>query len=63
MAVHYWDIDDLAPKNVFAKNNSYSKTICNAVAFINRDVWGAFIQLHLANLYDHFNDLYLYADH
>ena len=62
MAVHYWDIDDFAPKNVFAKNNSHSQTICNTVAVINRDVRRAFIQLHLANLYDHFNDLHLHAD-
>ena len=62
MAVHYRDIDDLAPKNVFAKNNSHPQTIRNIVFVINRYVWGAFIQLHLANLYDHFNDLYLHAD-
>ena len=24
MALHYWDIDDFAPENVFAKNNSHS---------------------------------------
>jgi phosphatidylserine synthase len=63
MAVHYWDIDDFAPKDVFAKNNSHPQTIRNTVAIINRDVWGAFIQLHLANLYDHFNDLHLHADY
>lgn len=62
MAVHNWDTDDFATKNVFAKNNSYSQTIRNTVAFINSDVWGASIQLHLANLYDHFNDLYLHVD-
>ena len=63
MAVHYWDIDDFAPKDVFAKNNSHPQTIRNTVAIINRDVRGAFIQLHLGNLYDHFNDLHLHADH
>ena len=63
MAVHYWDIDDFAPKDVFAKNNSHPQTIRNTVAIINRDVWGTFIQLHLANLYDQFNDLHLHADY
>ena len=62
MAVHYWDIDDFAPKNVFAKNNSHSQAIRNAVIVINRDVWSVTIQLYLANLYDHFNDLHLHAD-
>ena len=62
MAVHYWDIDDFAPKNVFAKNNSHPQTICNTVIVINRDVRRAFIQLHLADLYDHFDDLHLHAD-
>jgi len=63
MAVHYWDIDDFAPKDVFAKNNSYSQTICNTLSVINRDVCRTFIQLHLANFYDHFNDLHLHADY
>ena len=62
MAVHYWDTDDFSPKDVFAKNTSHPQTICNTVAVINRDVWSAFIQLYLANLYDHFDDLHLHAD-
>ena len=63
MAVHYWDIDDFAPKNIFAKNNSHPQTIRNTVIVINRDGWSVTIQLHLANLYDHFNDLHLHADY
>jgi len=63
MAVHYWDIDDFAPKHIFAKNNSNPQTIRNTVIVINRDVWSVTIQLHLANLFDHFNDLHLHADY
>ena len=63
MAVHYWDIDDFAPKNIFAENNSHPQTIRNTVIVINRDVWSVTIQLHLANLFDHFNDLHLHADY
>ena len=62
MALHYWDIDDFAPTDVFAKNNAHPQTIRNTVIVINRYVWGDFIQLHLANLYDHFNAIYLHAD-
>ena len=43
MALHYWNTDDFAPKDVFAKNNSHPQTICNTVAVINRDVWGVTI--------------------
>lgn len=61
MVVHHWNTDDFAPKNIFAKNNSHPQTIRNTVPAINRDVCGTVIQLHVANLFDHFNDLHLHA--